>query len=104
MILDPLQLRYEMAIRGVDGQTLARVAGISKNTVTRALHGQPVNPGTLRRVTAALLTFPPLRMAEELVAKPEAQGRPRSPGSGPPVSDPGPPSTSASRRRGRPRP
>jgi len=72
VILDIGQLRYEMAIRGLDGRTLARVAGVSKNTVTRARHGQPINSETLRRIVAALLTFPPLRMAEDLVARPEA--------------------------------
>jgi transcriptional regulator with XRE-family HTH domain len=102
MILDTAQLRYEMAIRGLDGQTLARAAGVSKNTVTRARHGQPINPETLRRIAAALLTFPPLRMAQGLVARPEGQ-RPLEPHRDRPRPSAGsPPSGSASGQRERP--
>lgn len=102
MILDTPRLRYEMAIRGVDCQTLARAAGLSKNTVTNALHRRAVTSGTLRRISAALLTFPALRLGEDLVARPEAQvpQEPRPEREGP--SARGRPSASASRPRGRP--
>ncbi|MGA2387302.1 MAG: hypothetical protein ABSG33_12315 [Candidatus Bathyarchaeia archaeon] len=70
MILEAAQLRREMAFRGLDGQTLARLSGLSKNTITHALQGRPVLPRSLRKITSALLTCPVLRMAEELVAKP----------------------------------
>lgn len=72
MRLDTERLRYEMAIRGLNGETLARASGISKNTTTRALRGDDVTPRTLRRLASALLTYPPLQMAEDLVARPVA--------------------------------
>jgi transcriptional regulator with XRE-family HTH domain len=69
--LDPERLRYEMAIRNLDGVSLARAAGVSENTISHALQGNGVRKGTLRQIAAGLLTFPPLRMVEDLVAKPE---------------------------------
>jgi hypothetical protein len=64
--LDPERLRYEMAIRNLDGVSLARAAGVSENTISHALQGHRV-----RQIASGLLTFPPLRMVEDLVAKPE---------------------------------
>ena len=75
MILDTERLRYEMGIRGLDGQTLARAAGVSKNTVTRALHGQEISPRSLREIARALLTFPALRLGDNLVAKSQPSPR-----------------------------
>jgi transcriptional regulator with XRE-family HTH domain len=69
--LDPERLRYEMAIRNLDGVSLARAAGVSENTISHALQGNGVRKGTLRQIASGLLTFPPLRMVEDLVAKPE---------------------------------
>jgi hypothetical protein len=68
--LDSERLRYEMAIRGLNGEELARVAGVSKNTITHALQGREVNEQSLRRIASGLLTCPVLRMASELVARP----------------------------------
>ncbi|HAW11700.1 MAG TPA: hypothetical protein DCX12_11740 [Chloroflexi bacterium] len=69
--LDPERLRYEMAIRNLDGVALARAAGVSQNTISHALQGHRVRKGTLHQITSGLLAFPPLRMLEDLVAKPE---------------------------------
>jgi len=69
--LDPERLRYEMAIRNLDGVSLARASGVTENTISHALQGHRVRKGTLRQIAAGLLTFPPLRMVEDLVAKPE---------------------------------
>jgi transcriptional regulator with XRE-family HTH domain len=69
--LNPERLRYEMAIRNLDGVSLARAAGVSENTISHALQGHRVRKGTLRQIASGLLTFPPLRMVEDLVAKPE---------------------------------
>ncbi len=85
--LDPERLRYEMAIRNLDGVALARASGVSENTISHALKGHRVRRSTVRQIAAGLLTFPTLRMVEVLVAKPEEvimltgtpqQTRPRS--------------------------
>lgn len=69
--LDPERLRYEMAIRNLDGVSLARAAGVSENTISHALQGHHVRRSTVRQIASGLLTFPSLRMVEDLVAKPE---------------------------------
>jgi transcriptional regulator with XRE-family HTH domain len=66
------RLRYEMHARGLLGGELAQMAGIDANTVSRALRGRPVTVRTLRRITTALLTQPPLRVTADLIAKPDA--------------------------------
>jgi transcriptional regulator with XRE-family HTH domain len=73
-ILDPERLRYEMHIRGLSGDELARRAGLNKNTHSRGLAGKPVTMGTLRRITSALLTQLPLRVMADLIARPVAKG------------------------------
>jgi transcriptional regulator with XRE-family HTH domain len=69
--LDPERLRYEMAIRNLDGVSLARAAGVSENTISHALKGNHVRRSTVRHIASGLLTFPTVRMIEDLVAKPE---------------------------------
>ena len=73
-VLDAERLRFEMAIRGLQGGELARMAHLDANTISRALGGRPVTVRTLRRITSALLTQPPLPLAGEIVAKPAAGG------------------------------
>ena len=69
-ILNADRLRYEMHIRGLTGDELARMAGVTANTLSRGLGGKPVTMRTLRRMTSALLTQPPLRVMADLVAEP----------------------------------
>ena len=66
------RLRYEMNTRGLLAGELAQMAGIDANTASRALCGRPVTIRTLRRITTALLTQPPLRVTADLIAKPDA--------------------------------
>ena len=73
-VLDGDRLRFEMAIRGLQGGELARMAYVDANTISRALGGKPVTVRTLQRIASALLTQPPLRLAGEIVAKPAAGG------------------------------
>ena len=73
-ILNAERLRYEMHIPGLTGDELARMAGVNKNTLSRGLGGKPVTMRTLRRMTSALLTQPPLRVMADLVAQPTAKG------------------------------
>lgn len=72
MIIDADRLRYEMALRGMTASELARMACINKNTVTRALSGRSVSQRTLRELSRALLSYPTLRLADVLLAKPGA--------------------------------
>jgi transcriptional regulator with XRE-family HTH domain len=71
VIINADRLRYEMAIRGITAGELARLAGVNKNTITRALTGRPVSRRTLRELSRALLTYPTLRMADVLLEKPQ---------------------------------
>ncbi len=48
------RLRHELALRGWGNSDLARVAGISAPTVTAALAGKPIAPGTFRKIAIAL--------------------------------------------------
>lgn len=78
-VLDRERLRFEMARRGLQGRELARMAHPDANTISRALGGKPVTVRTLQRITSALLTQPPLRLASEIVARPAAGSHPSDP-------------------------
>jgi transcriptional regulator with XRE-family HTH domain len=71
MIINANRLLYEMALRGMTAGELARLASVNKNTVSRALSGRSVSQRTLRELSRALLAYPPLRMADVLLDKPE---------------------------------
>ena len=71
VIINADRLRYEMAIRGMTAGELARLAGVNKNTINRALTGRSVSRRTLRELSRALLTYPALRMADVLLDKPQ---------------------------------
>ncbi len=71
MIINAERLRYEMALRGMTAAELARLASVNKNTVTRALCGRSVSQRTLRELSRTLLSYPTLRMADVLLARPE---------------------------------
>jgi len=71
VIIDADRLRYEMALRGMTAGELARLASVNKNTVSRALSGRSISGRTLRDLTRALLAYPPLRMADVLLTKPQ---------------------------------
>ena len=62
------RLRREMAYRGLSGADLARLAGVSATTVSAAMLGRPVAPGTLRRIAIALSRVPLLPGGEHLLA------------------------------------
>lgn len=69
--LSPGQLRYQMARRGLDGAQLARLAGVSAMTISRAATGHRVSTTTLTRIAVALTRTPELRGAELLLEAPE---------------------------------
>lgn len=57
-VLNGSRLRYEMMRRGVDQRTLARLAGISEFTLSRAACGRGVRPTTLQAIATALMKLP----------------------------------------------
>ncbi|HEX6487895.1 MAG TPA: helix-turn-helix transcriptional regulator [Candidatus Dormibacteraeota bacterium] len=61
------QLRLQAAIRGWDQRQLARRAGISEATVSRALAGHGVRRRTLLQLARALSGQQPLPELEDLV-------------------------------------
>ncbi len=54
------QLRYQAAIRGWDQEAVAREAGLSAATVSRAMRGMPVRGMTALCLVQALRRQPPL--------------------------------------------
>lgn len=62
------RLRHEIAARGLDLQSFARLAGISAATLSHAVNGRPVTALTLRSIVSALLRSPRLEGADLLLA------------------------------------
>lgn len=57
--LDPRVLRYEAAIRGLNGRALARKAKVSDATVSTAFAGQSISITTATLIARALEMTPP---------------------------------------------
>jgi hypothetical protein len=68
LCLDAARFRRELYIRGVTAGTVARVAGVAPNTLSRCLAGAPITVGTLRAVAKALDSLPVLHGVDELLA------------------------------------
>jgi hypothetical protein len=66
--LDGARFRRELRVRGVTAGTVARVARVSPNTLTRCLSGAPISERTLREIVRALTSMPVLQGASELLA------------------------------------
>jgi transcriptional regulator with XRE-family HTH domain len=66
--LDAGRFRRELALRGITAGTLAHVAGVAPNTISRILAGQPISIATLRAVARALHETPVLPGMAELLA------------------------------------
>jgi transcriptional regulator with XRE-family HTH domain len=66
--LDTGRFRRELALRGVTAGTVAHVAGVAPNTISRILAGQPISIATLRAVARALHETPVLPGMAELLA------------------------------------
>lgn len=54
------RLRVELVRRGLDGQTFARLAGISAATVSHVLNGRPASPRTVQKMALVLARTPAL--------------------------------------------
>jgi len=66
------ELRYQAAIRGWDQHRLAKAAGVSQATVSRAMAGGHVHRSTLLRLAGALHYQEPLPELQILVDADEA--------------------------------
>jgi len=64
--LDPLALERALTVRGLDGKELARLSGVSGDTISRLRRGERVDPPTLRRVIGALEQTPTHPLLSEL--------------------------------------
>jgi transcriptional regulator with XRE-family HTH domain len=56
--VDPAQLKYEAAIRGLSGTALAKQAGVSNATFSNAAAGKPISATTLKLIATALTATP----------------------------------------------
>lgn len=65
--LNPKQVRYEMARRGLSGNELARRAHLSPGTVSQAVNGRPVAPRTPDKIAIALLSTKVIAGLDELL-------------------------------------
>lgn len=72
VILDTERLQLELDRRGLTKDAFARAAGVSKNTITAAANGRRVSPRTVRQLVRTLVSIPPLRMVDELIANANA--------------------------------
>jgi len=68
--LDAAKLDHELGRRAMTAYDLAQLSGVGEGTLSRARNGHTVQPGTLRRITAALLAAPILDGADLLLAQP----------------------------------
>jgi transcriptional regulator with XRE-family HTH domain len=66
--LDAGRFRRELALRALTAGTIAHVAGVAPNTISRILAGQPISIATLRAVARALHETPVLPGMAELLA------------------------------------
>jgi transcriptional regulator with XRE-family HTH domain len=73
--LDAAALRHQLAIRGLCGADLARLARLSPPTVSQALHGRALSPRTVAALVKALGAVDPLPGHESLITSAPAKKR-----------------------------
>ncbi len=65
--LNPVRLRHELAVRGLQSVDIARLTGLSAATVSAAMQGRSISPRTLRKIAFTLAREPILPGGEELL-------------------------------------
>jgi transcriptional regulator with XRE-family HTH domain len=73
MVISARELRRQAAIRGWDQRALARFAGVSEATVSRAMAGHGVRGITALKLVQALRRYRPVPELELLVTAGEAR-------------------------------
>lgn len=71
--VDPVRLRYEMAIRGLSASDLAREARVSAATISAALAGRSIAETSLRLIAGVLLAVPVDDVIRQLLAAPSTE-------------------------------
>jgi hypothetical protein len=66
--LDGPRFRHELRLRGVTAGTVAKLAHISPNTVSRCATGGKISARTLRTIVLTLTSLPVMNGASDLVA------------------------------------
>ncbi len=61
-------LRTELALRGINQEQFAEIAGLAPPTVSHAFTGRPISAQTLQKIVVALERLPKTPGAAELVA------------------------------------
>ncbi len=67
-------LRHQMWLRGLTGTDLGRLTGLSDSTISNALAGRRVHPGTFRRIVVHLAKIAIVPGAESLAVLNEHEG------------------------------
>ena len=67
--IDPAQLRYMLAVRGLSFSDLARRAKVSNATVTAANKGRSISPDSTSRIAAAIGEVPEDEVIKRLLPK-----------------------------------
>jgi len=66
--VDPERFNAELTVRGLEGQHLARLAGVSEDAVSKMRRGLGVDRSTLLKVVAALEKVPTVNELTERLA------------------------------------
>lgn len=67
IVISAPRLQQELVRRGWTRSQLAKSADISPATVTAALGGRPLSPGTVRRIAEALTGETPIQGVDSLL-------------------------------------
>lgn len=63
VLLDPAELREQLALRGLLQKDLALLAGLSETSVSLAMRGRPVRAVTFARIARGLAAAPVVELA-----------------------------------------
>jgi transcriptional regulator with XRE-family HTH domain len=80
--INTAQLKRQMELRGLSGADLARQAKVAEATVSRALNGRRIQPGTLRAIAEALALAAPIPGVDSLLDPDQAGGHRQVPHGG----------------------
>jgi len=73
VLINPVLLRYELAIRGLSAFDLAKLAHLSPATVSAALAGRRIAEASAREIEKVLQAIPPLEVLKRLIPPPRTE-------------------------------
>jgi transcriptional regulator with XRE-family HTH domain len=68
-VLDGDRLEAELGARGLEARDLAKLTGLTENTIVQARNGRRISRDTLMRISDALLKVPAHPMAAVLTGR-----------------------------------